>query len=387
MKDLITYELKKIFERKKTIVFSIVTIIICVGIFLGRAYSMNTFNNLDKIKKSSYILVGEITPENIEPIEKLYDEFMNNPENFIEVGPGEEKQMKPDVRAEFDLLEHCLSMNNFDALQKADINELESILKQSNLKPNEKISLEKNIEMLREKGNLNIGYNLFYDFSEYFTTMSPSILGFLIIFFLSPVFSNEYATNMDALILSSKNGKKKIIISKMIASLIAVTCIFIIVIGTYNLANAFVFGIDGGATSFTALLYDPFIYMNSPYNFTMLQYFLVSLLTSYLGCLGLGVFTLFISSKITNQLLATMINMAIFFIPLIMVGFLGYDSIFKFTYVGIMQARSLFYSFSTFSILGHIVMTKDIVIFLLVVSTSILGYLSFNSFRKHQVSN
>ena len=387
MKDLINYELKKIFEKKKVIIFSLVTITLCIAIFLGRAYSLNTFNNLDRIKESSAILVGEITPEKIEPIEKLYAEFINTPENFIEGEPGGEMQMKQEVNAEFDLLEHWLSMNNFDKLQKDDIKELENILKQSNLELDEKLSIEKYIEMLKEKGNLHIGYNLFYDFSEYFSTMSAPILGFLIIFFLSPVFSNEYTTNMDALILSSKNGKKKIILSKIIASIIAITCIFILVIGTYNLVNAFVFGLEGGATSFTTLLYDPFIYMNSPYNLTMLQYFLLSILISYLGCLGLGAFTLFISSKVSNQLFATMINMALFFIPLIMVGFLGYDSIVKFSYMSIMQVRPLFYDFSALVIFKNVVMTKDIILILLSITTIVLGLLTFNSFRKHQVSN
>ncbi|MGL5694491.1 MAG: ABC transporter permease, partial [Peptostreptococcaceae bacterium] len=316
MNEIIKFELKKICDIKNIIIISIMSMVLSASIFFARAYSMNTFNRLDNIKQSCEVLVGEITEEKVNPIQALHEEIVKNKKNYIVV--NDEVEMKADVRKKFNLLENALAFNNLNELQKDKIKELEKELSNT-LDSSERLLIQKNIDMLKEKGNMIIGYNLFYDFTNFFVSnLAPIILGFLIILSLAPVFSREYGTNMDALILSSKKGKKDVIFAKFIASFMMVTFIFVIVLGSYYLVSALVLGINGGETSLTSMIYNPFIYIDSPYNFNMREYLIISTLVSYIGCLCLGGLTILVSSKVKNQLLVVMIVMSIFYVPFLL---------------------------------------------------------------------
>lgn len=346
---------------------------------------MNTFNRLDDIKQSCEVLVGEITKEKVKPIKLLHEQIVENKDNYVVI--NDEIEMKAKVKKEFDLLENALAFNNLNELQKSNIKELETSLS-SILDSNEKLLIQKNIEMLKEKGNIIIGYNLFYDFTNFFVSnVAPIILGFFIILSLAPIFSKEYETNMDALILSSKKGKKDVVFAKFIASFIVVTCIFVIVMGSYYLVSALALGVDGGDTSLTSMIYNPFIYIDSPYKLNMKEYLVISTLMSYIGCLCLGALTILISSRVKNQIMVVMIVMSIFYMPLLLMNILGNEGIMNFTYLSFMQVEPLFDKFSAIVLLNNVVMIKDIILALFIVLSSIMIIVSFNIFRKHQVSN
>lgn len=346
---------------------------------------MNTFNRLDDIKQSCEVLVGEITKEKVKPIKLLHEQIVENKDNYVVI--NDEIEMKAKVKKEFDLLENALAFNNLNELQKSNIKELETSLS-SILDSNEKLLIQKNIEMLKEKGNIIIGYNLFYDFTNFFVSnVAPIILGFFIILSLAPIFSKEYETNMDALILSSKKGKKDVVFAKFIASFIVVTCIFVIVMGSYYLVSALALGVYGGDTSLTSMIYNPFIYIDSPYKLNMKEYLVISTLMSYIGCLCLGALTILISSRVKNQIMVVMIVMSIFYMPLLLMNILGNEGIMNFTYLSFMQVEPLFDKFSAIVLLNNVVMIKDIILALFIVLSSIMIIVSFNIFRKHQVSN
>ena len=64
--------------------------------------------------------------------------------------------------------------------------------------------------------------------SDFINTLGTLIMGAMILLGVSTVFSNEYSTNMDALILSSKNGKSRVITAKLLAS-----GIFIVIVALF----------------------------------------------------------------------------------------------------------------------------------------------------------
>lgn len=105
-------------------------------------------------------------------------------------------------------------------------------------------------------------------------------VGFLLVIALSPVFSEEYTRGTDALILTSRHGKGKCALAKILASYLftlLATGILLISAGIYWLWG---FGMEGAGAS---------VQMNTHFTFTGVPYFLTNLETAvYCIVLWLG---------------------------------------------------------------------------------------------------
>ena len=392
MKMMLFYELKKMFSFKKTLICAISVILLCVIIFLGIASSHNLFEHLPEIKQKLNASAGEMTSEHIKPILQRYEEIINDSDNYTEVDGEQTFTPSAEIRAEMDSFESALHMNTINDFPQRLIKNLQEELAKPNISHNKALLIKRNIEMLSKKGNLIIGYNLFYDYYNSFVkNFAPFLLGFLILFFIAPIFSNEYTTKMDGLILSSKRGKRGVIIAKFTTALIGTTALFALVIGTYILVCGLVFGFSGGETSLTTMYYDVFQYLESPYNLTMFQFLMLSLGLSWTACIGFGVFTLFISSKIRNTMTVSAISLIVFYLPLFFYavnnGREGLTGIINFTYGRIMQVAPLIDRFDGFVFFGNVIMLKEVLLFLLTVITAVLGFFAYCSFKRRQVTN
>ncbi|MCL1964481.1 MAG: hypothetical protein FWF69_05405 [Firmicutes bacterium] len=393
MKMMLFYELKKMFNLKKIIICGTSMIALCAIIFFGRASSLNLFENLPDIKQKLNIFSGEITSENMKPILQRYEEIINDPNHYTEVDGERIFTPSAEIRTEMDKFEYILFLHNsINSWPQRMIDRLQENLTDPGITPAQELLIKQNIEMLSKKGNLIVGYNLFYDYyNSFLKNFAPFLLGFLMLFFLAPVFSNEYATKMDGLILSSKHGKKGVIIAKFFAAFIGINAFFILVFGTYILIAGIAVGFSGGQTSFTTTLHDAFQYVNSPYNFTMFQFLLFSLAVSWGACIGFGVFILFISSKIRNTMTVSAISLPVFILPLFFYAVDNsrdeFTGIINFSYGRIMQVAPLIDRFNGFVLLGNVIMLKDVLLILLSVTTGMLAFFTYRSWKKREVAN
>ena len=390
MKTILFYELSKMLGIKKALICVSVVITLCIIIFFSRAIiNYNLFSYLTEVKMILTQTAGTLTPEQYSDAEERYNEIINNNENYIETDGI--RKMKSDMQYEVEVLERIRYQNKLIEISR-DSSALQNQLNNADITRNRQILVQHYLDMFSSKKDLVFGYNLFYDFYDSFMrNFAPFILGFLIIFTISPLFSTEYSTKMDSLILSSKHGKRKVILSKFIAAWIGTTVIFVLVMGTYICLCGLVFGFSGGKTSLALMYYNTFQYMWSPYDLTMSQFFLISLLISYFACIGLAAFVLFISSKSRNSLIVYTWGLGIYFIPLFFYavdnGREYFGGIIDFSYSRIMQVTPLFDKFQGYIIFGHVVMIKEILLVLLTFATIIFSILAFHSFKHRQAVN
>ena len=128
--------------------------------------------------------------------------------------------------------------------------------------------------------------------------------------FRSPVFSGEYQAGTDAVILSAKYGKTKLITAKTAASLLFGTVAFILHIIAACAPVLIAFGTDG---------FDlPLQIANTaiPYPYTFLQAVLINIGIIYLVLLAMIGLTLLLSAKMKSPYLVLIILVPILFIPL-----------------------------------------------------------------------
>lgn len=388
MKTIISFELKKIFGNRKSIVCIILLLLSSIGFFALDCYDHQTLSRLEYIKETTTYYTGQIEPERIAPIVQARSEIVDNPANW-QIS-GDSKILNPELRQELDLLEYTLSMNQLNDYRHEYIRQLQAELS-STTSNDERLLLEKEIALFQENPDLSVGYNLFFDYYvRFLNNFAIIILGFLIILLLTPLFNMEYSTHMDGLILSSKKGKRALIYGKLCTALITITIVHVLVIGLYSLLCGAFWGFDGGGTSLSAMFYDPFQYILSPYGLTMGQFYLISVAISFCACIGIGAFTILLSSKIRNPVLCMSIVLTAFFVPVLIYALSGTNeiqNIINYSYGRIMQVAPLFCRYRGMVVFGKAVSEKDLALVLLGVTTAIFTWLSFRTFKKHEVEN
>ena len=135
-----------------------------------------------------------------------------------------------------------------------------------------------------------------------------SILAICIV--IAPVFSGEYQAGTDAVILSGKYGKTKLITAKIIASLLFGTMAFVLHIIVACGLPLIAFGVEGWNLPFQIAG------LTIPYPFTFLQATLINLGVIYLVQLAMIGLTLLLSAKMKSPYLVLMVLVPILLIPM-----------------------------------------------------------------------
>jgi hypothetical protein len=132
-----------------------------------------------------------------------------------------------------------------------------------------------------------------------------------LLFILSPVFSVEAATGMDNLILSSRNGRRKIVTAKLGA--VVVTALAIV--GTYLIATfvsgalaiGTLEGVDASIRSISA-------YVRAPFGFSNGQFTIISALWVLLSGTTFALIVSFISSRLKSQIAVCGVSLVVLFL-------------------------------------------------------------------------
>lgn len=155
-----------------------------------------------------------------------------------------------------------------------------------------------------------------YDMSWRLGLGNNSSLIFLVIISVcicvSTVFVSEYQTGADAIILTTRYGKTKVIASKVISSFVFALTIYLISLILFIGPRLAIFGTDGCNV--------PIQIRNSiiPYNWNYLQTILVWIGISFIIMLGLISLNLFLSAVMKSPLPIFVIDMLIMFAPIFM---------------------------------------------------------------------
>lgn len=141
-----------------------------------------------------------------------------------------------------------------------------------------------------------------------FELLMFSLLAICIV--VAPVFSGEYQSGTDAVILSAKYGKTKLATAKITASLLFGTAAFILHIGVACIGPLAAFGADGWNL--------PLQIGNTviPYPFTFLQAVLINIGIVYLVLVAMIGLTLLLSAKVKSPYFVLIILVPVLFIPM-----------------------------------------------------------------------
>ena len=168
-------------------------------------------------------------------------------------------------------------------------------------------------EYWKEKSNNTktpFEYEFYYVYSNLYNVYEMLIIGVIAICIcLASVFAGEYQNGTDKILLTTKYGKSKDVIAKIIASYIFATLVFTIYL-IFAIGSVFLmFGTDGGNL--------PIQLSNilSPYALTFFQSLLYNIAISYTVLFGMVGLTLFLSSKLKNPMTVLVIDIAIIMLP------------------------------------------------------------------------
>ncbi|MEK4036166.1 hypothetical protein NYE44_09205 [Paenibacillus sp. FSL L8-0493] len=190
-----------------------------------------------------------------------------------------------------------------------------------------------------------------WDLLHIFFSSSPGVgdllIGLILVFALAPLFSGEENYRMDALILSSRYGRLKIVAAKLLAGFIVTLSWVTLFYGICTLLACLPFGFVG----WNAPLNSYFYFDETPYALTQLQGFALKYAVTLLAACGLLLLTALISALCRSSLSSLGLAAFVVILPLFSLpGMLG--KIISFLPSGVMVSRSLIEKYVSYNIFG-----------------------------------
>ncbi|RDC48220.1 ABC transporter permease, partial [Acinetobacter sp. RIT592] len=144
--------------------------------------------------------------------------------------------------------------------------------------------------------------------------MNPLWMAILIIVSICTIFSNEYQSNTASIIFSSKNGQGRLTLAKVISGLLFSTIIFLVINGI-QVAIMAMHGFDGWNLPLGFLP----SYARTPYIMNIGTFYMIGLLVSYIGVVLFTLLVMLVSLISKNDMISFAINVVILLGP----GFLA----------------------------------------------------------------
>jgi ABC-type transport system involved in multi-copper enzyme maturation permease subunit len=230
-----------------------------------------------------------------------------------------------------------------------------------------------NISMLKSVKTSSFYFTLPLDNDVNFTMgLGFVIMGILILLGVSPIFTEEYSTNMDLLILSSKKGRRSVVTSKVLSTV--VYCIFIALF--VLLLNFLIQAASLGIHGLNAPIQLNRIFTDSPYAVTYGTYLLIQFCLSTLACVFFGLLVLFVSSISVNVLLpfficGTLFASTAFINSLSSAVPTALTEFSNLSYTELMRVDKLFKSFKTYNLFGQPILYLNMIIGLYIIFTAL----------------
>ena len=410
MKTLIKYEFLKILRKKSTLIVMAVSLLLTAFLFGLPILQYQTYNQEGVIKGSEGIayakgqysdLAVPLTEEYIAEMIREYQNLFENPDN---VGyNGNEKFLIGDaywnfvaprenllntIAANYDApgentgLEKLpdLDMTNGAGFYQTREEKIEALLNM----PSRKLSDAQKTywSNMNSKVDTPLQYGYYGGWEIIISSFELFMFALLCVcIVIAPVFSGEYQTGTDAVILAGKYGKTKLITAKIISSflfgLIAFTLHVIIACGLPLAA----FGMDGWNLPLQIAG------TTIPYPFTFMQAVLFNLGVIYLILFAMIGLTLVLSANMKSPYMVLIVLVPVLFIPMFLTpnGTTGLYNLILFLlpYRATMPEISKYISYQFGGFVMDALAVRAIVYTIL---TAVFIPLSRLGFKKHQVS-
>jgi hypothetical protein len=379
MKTLLRFELKKIYSN----VLIYIALLLFMALFYFSFLSPQIkFADENVIYRDMYEKFGGVySSDKLIAVEK---------ENEIE----KEKILNKTVRKQDDYI----TINALQAIQneytKIQIiedkkSELTALVASGHLSKTEAIIVSQQLKMFNNLPVMHVSYyKPIAQIIDFFKSMGIIFPVGIILLGLSSIFTDEYKSRMDELILSSRNGRRQFITAKLFAA------------GIYAIFSSLVFSISavvsivsiyGGLHGWDVSLQMIFGYGLSPFALTAGQYLFISILFNLLGCIVFALLTVLISSLSQSSLVPLFSAGTVFALPFLISEYIklpdAVQDLLRYSYTSFSRVEPLHATFDVFVILGRAVLSRNIMFGVIVISILLFTLLIYRCFARHRVSN
>lgn len=231
----------------------------------------------------------------------------------------------------------------------------------------------------------NYNYSFGYKNIRNIMTIYPYTLGLVILVSLAPLFSSEYSRRTDALLLTSKNGKKKLAHAKLAAGLLATVVVWSII----TVLNIIIIFSLYGTIGWEAF-WQNWVSTLSPFPWSQGTAMVIAIFTSLFGMLFFACVLMLISSISKNQFTSIIVGAVILLFPIFDFAFTSNHTIsmiFNFFPSRIMMGERIWQGFDLFYLAGVVLPYQYIVIASTIIISTCTIPIATHFFAKHQVEN
>ncbi|MFL1470012.1 ABC transporter permease [Paraclostridium bifermentans] len=384
MKELIKFELYKIFSKKSVLALIVICIISSVLPSITdyldiKGKGLKSYENIKKLgQEYEGQVITEEKQDNLESMGNQARERYNN---------GEKINDKDKVIT-YGMYDYWLPLNSeymvggrfykFD-----DIKEKINRLEKEGSKDTYEYKEFKYIHDLIEKKPIPKFYFKFGWRNATEFNMNPLWMAILIIVSICTIFSNEYQSNTASIIFSSKNGQGRLTLAKVISGLLFSTIIFLVINGI-QVAILAMHGFDGWNLPLGFLP----SYARTPYIMNIGTFYMMGLLVSYIGIVLFTLLVMLVSLISKNDMISFAINVVILlgpgFLAKIMPTYMLTKIFMELNIENLIGPISMFGNISTYNILGNPTLYLNVIVSIAVVSIPIVLYL-IHKLGKRQV--
>ena len=417
MNKLIYFEFIKAYKRKSFIcavvlMLAAMILIPCTTIRENHwvtedGVSVTGFAAIRAQKKAQNETAGDLTSEKIAAAIKSYQTAYGNPENFESDGVGGSylgnaafgKYIQPYENIN-NLLRNAfsgkgetydfyvmdkLSSSDADAFYDRRMNKVEEYLNMDYSYGNYSESDKEYYITKNEKIDtpFRIGYCERWEKLLSISTISMMVIVLVICISLAPAFSSEYQTGADAILLSTKYGKNKLIIAKIVSSFMLTSGIYWGGMLLLTIVTLLIYGAGGGSCSLQTLT------LLAPSDVTLFGSFMYVLLAGYFMCLFMQGLTLMLSAMLSSPFPVIIITLVSYFVP----SFISYsrssrlfNNILNLFPAKMAAAYTSLAKYELYHVLFLKIPYSTMMILVALVVAVVTLPLAYKSFRKHQVA-
>lgn len=360
MLELIKFELSKIFHKKILYLLALlVAIFVVSGELLGYIQINKDFGGKDNIKTLASQFEGD---------KYTVSQFQNDVKTIEKKKKNNEELTKRENFIDYYMLynyptenEHTYFVTN-KYYTDSEIKEKLSKLEKDTYEYN---AFKKADEMIDNLPKSQYKYT-----GNWYMVLDFNVAGtmklMLLVLGLAGIFSSEYSSNIAPLLLSTKNGKRKLTIAKILAGVIYATVVFIFVSLLYFVPSLTI-GLENGNLPLNTLKG----FSSTPYDITILQYYLSTLAISFVGTIIFALAIIFVSLLIRSNMISFAVSLGLYFVPALLMGLplpsLIQNILVSLSFSELIRAASVFGEFITFNIFGNAVLYPYMAIVAMVV--------------------
>lgn len=377
MKTILRFELKKIYSN----VLIYIVILLFMTLFWFSFLSLQIeFANVNIIYRDMYKKFGGVySTDKLIAVKKEIEKILSKTEQ------------NQDDRITNALVNALLDIQNeYSKVQIIEDkkSQLAALVDSGSLSRRETAVAIQQLKMLNDLPDMYIGYHKpIAQMIDFFKSMGIIFPVAIILLGLSSIFTDEYKSRMDEIILSSYKGRQQFVTAKLLAaSIFAINSSLIFFIPAIISIVSIYRGLDGWDVPLQMI----YGYGLSPFALTAGQYLLISIFFNLLGCILFALLTVLISS-LSYSLLVPLFSVGVVFaLPLIGEFVRLPDAIkelLNYSYTSFSRVEPLYATFSSFIIMGQAMLLRNIMFIVVIISITIFVLLTYSFFAKHQVSN